>query len=341
MNKDKGKEKCNATTPTTRNVSAKKMRFRLQASRLFLTYPKCGLPKEEALLLLQEKVEAKSVTLVNYLIAAEKHKDGTDHLHAYLELSEKIDVRDQSYFDLLNFHGNYQGCRSAEAVKKYCSKDGTFVKSEGLKLEKSSTKMSTTFLEARSLARTDGLEAAMLKLEECPKAARDLCLYGKTLRNSMKELAPICAHEATRPLSDFGTLFEWPQDRVLILCGPTNTGKTTLAVSLLPLSLLTRHLDPLANYQESMRDGIVMDDISISHLHDEAQIALLDTAFETQVHVRYHVAVIPKGTRRIITTNRTACRTVNMGNPAIARRVFAITWLGIDNWKPWEFGDDW
>lgn len=76
-----------------------------------------------------------------YLIASEKHKDGSDHLHVYLKLEKKKHVRDVNFFDLDNqkFHGNYQSCRNAEAVVKYCKKDGNYVSNFDLIFKKLKT----------------------------------------------------------------------------------------------------------------------------------------------------------------------------------------------------------
>lgn len=43
--------------------------FRLSSRQLFLTYPKCSLEKEDALLMLKEKVPVQ-----DYIVAQEKHK---------------------------------------------------------------------------------------------------------------------------------------------------------------------------------------------------------------------------------------------------------------------------
>jgi len=41
------------------------------------------------------------------LVAHEKHEDGGDHIHVYLHLNKKKDVRRADYFDVEGHHGNY------------------------------------------------------------------------------------------------------------------------------------------------------------------------------------------------------------------------------------------
>jgi len=99
------------------------MPFQLNSSRLFLTYPECSIKKEDALKLLTEK----GLGIEEYIIAEELHQNGNKHLHVFLKLSTSFRTRDQRFFDLNGFHGNYQGCRSEKNVIKYCSKEEDYI----------------------------------------------------------------------------------------------------------------------------------------------------------------------------------------------------------------------
>lgn len=317
---EKGKEKVNQKTKV----------FRLRTSGLFLTYPQCSIQPSEALPLLQEICKKKKRKIVEYVIAQEKHKDGNDHLHCFLKLDKLLDVSNQAFFDLGNHHGNYQSAKSATKVKKYCAKGGSFIADPPYTPPEATTTWKTTIQQARA----GQIHLALETLENGgEKSCRDLILHSTAIWMSLKSLAPVSVLPCARELTSYGTLFEWDRARTLVICGETNTGKTTLAASLLPKALFTRHLDLLANLREG-HEGIIMDDMSFKHLHDEGQIALLDVAMETQVHVRYKVAILPAGLPRIITTNREPLDVVNMVNPAIARRVQCIRWLGWE--RGWE-----
>lgn len=312
---------------SSKNASTKS--FRMEAKHLFLTYPQCGVRKEIALQMLTDATRVLQTEIAEFLIAEEEHQDGTPHLHVYLEMKEKLRTRNPRAFDLEDsegnaYHGNYQPCRSPSAVMRYCQKDGSWLASEGLK-KKLSAK-SEIWAKARKVAKEQGVSAALNVLEESgsEKVARDLCLYGAQLEKSFQELSPTASHTCARPLTDFALTWVWDQSRLLIIWGPTNVGKSTLACSLLPQSLLTRHLDLLASYTSTKYHGVVLDDMAFKHLHREAQIALADTHFTTQVHVRYKVATLPKGTPRILTTNRHPEEVFDLSDPAVARRIQTI-----------------
>lgn len=63
-------------------------KFRLSATSLFLTYPQCAVSKEDALRQLKEIVPVEKA-----LVAEEAHEDGTPHVHAYLKLSKRINIK--------------------------------------------------------------------------------------------------------------------------------------------------------------------------------------------------------------------------------------------------------
>ncbi|RIA80137.1 hypothetical protein C1645_745464 [Glomus cerebriforme] len=104
-------------------------RFRLQSKKLFLTYPRCSLGKNDALTILRRLCLTHVVE--SYVVASEQHEDGTPYLHCYLALSGKIDKRSPACFDLdfggEKFHRNYQGARDAGDVIAYCKKGGDFI----------------------------------------------------------------------------------------------------------------------------------------------------------------------------------------------------------------------
>ena len=69
----------------------------------FLTYPQCELKKEEVLSILSTNFSKQKI--VEYVIAEEKHADGSPHIHAFVKFDKK--VKFSKKFDLMSFHGNY------------------------------------------------------------------------------------------------------------------------------------------------------------------------------------------------------------------------------------------
>lgn len=105
------------------------MPYRLNSKQLFLTYPQCSLPKDEAYNFLEEFLKANGIEKI--LVAKELHANGDPHLHCYIKLEKAVDKRASNWCDLKKgdniWHGNYQGCRSAANVLKYCTKKDDYV----------------------------------------------------------------------------------------------------------------------------------------------------------------------------------------------------------------------
>lgn len=325
---DKGKEKDTEGGPSQTANSKKSKDFRINALGFYLTYPKCSLTPEEALSKLREICQKKTRAITEYLISSEKHQDGTDHIHAWIKLNKSLNVRSPTLFDLNNHHDNYQAARNANRVKKYCAKDGNYIADPPYV----PTTKETPWKTAMDLAKAGQVEEALdLLATGGERSCRDLILHSTAILTSFQRLAPVKPLPCALDLTSYGNLFEWDRTKyTLVICGATNLGKTTLAASLLPKALFTRHLDLLGDLT-TKHEGIILDDMSFKHLHDEGQIALIDTAMTTQVHVRYKVAIIPAGLPRIVTTNKSPYDVFNINNPAIARRLLCITWHGWDS----------
>jgi hypothetical protein len=105
---------------------------------MFLTYPQCQLEPTDALEQLRAAIaKMGSRSISEYIVAQEDHKDGHKHLHAYIQVDKKVDVTRPNALDLTDaegkqYHGNYQGVKSDEAVIKYVTKGGNFIASKDL-----------------------------------------------------------------------------------------------------------------------------------------------------------------------------------------------------------------
>lgn len=90
----------------------------------------------------------------------------------------------------------------------------------------------------------------------------------------------------------------------ILMYGPSGLGKTERAVSLFKRPLLVRSLDSARDYHPDRYDGIVFDDVNLSSLSPEEKIHLVDSSYAGVVRCRYSNGIIPPGTKRIFTTNR-------------------------------------
>lgn len=101
----------------------RKNKYRIQGKSFLLTYPRCKTTKESCLKQLSKK-RAPSYLCVGH----EKHKDGEDHLHAFVQYAQKESFYKPDCFDLEDkSHGNYQSARSSDDARKYCMKDGDYL----------------------------------------------------------------------------------------------------------------------------------------------------------------------------------------------------------------------
>jgi len=102
-----------------------KAKFRLQCSRIFITFPQCETTPEDALQRIKESPKTNACQVV---IAREKHQDGHHHLHIFIEFPKSINIRDQKYFDFIcNKHGNLQKVKCKEAVLAYITKENEWI----------------------------------------------------------------------------------------------------------------------------------------------------------------------------------------------------------------------
>lgn len=104
-------------------------KYRIHSGKLFLTYPQCPIPKEDAISIIFYIFTEENID--EYIIAEEEHKNGDKHLHVYLKLKVQNTYTNPSFADLSYnnewYHGNYQGCRSEKNVIKYCSKEENYL----------------------------------------------------------------------------------------------------------------------------------------------------------------------------------------------------------------------
>lgn len=103
-----------------------------QARGWFLTYPHCPVSKETALGVYKAKWGEE---LVDWVVAEEKHQDGSPHLHAFVQFSVRKRCHKDT-FDLGSFHGNYQPAKSWRCVIGYCTKEGNYLSKNNIEAAK-------------------------------------------------------------------------------------------------------------------------------------------------------------------------------------------------------------
>jgi len=113
-----------------------------------------------------------------------------------------------------------------------------------------------------------------------------------------------------------------PSDTILkkktvIVLGASGTGKTQWVKTWFGNPLFVSHMDDLGNLQEGHHDGIIFDDVSVTHMPRTSQIHLCDNEERRSIHIRYTVAEIPEYLPRVFTANE---QPVDLSDKAIKRR---------------------
>ena len=171
----------------------------------FCTWPQCPISKELALKILDAKCDIKE-----YVIAEEKHKDGSPHLHAFIKLMRKKRFNARM-FDLEDldevYHGEYQKAKSFHAVCRYVIKDGNYI--SNMDVEKYLQKKGKLTKEDL-LADVDYvLDNNKITPLQVTNWYRNSCTYKMLHRKRLPDVLP-------------------EKKRHLWIYGPSNTGKTTM-----------------------------------------------------------------------------------------------------------------
>lgn len=120
----------------------------------FLTISQVSAGEDAAKLLslLREKATSFGDKILEYVVANEIHQDGGRHIHAYVKLANGVTlVKAPEYFHLLEHTADCQPTRSAQAVVKYCTKDGDYITNISEKvIRKKKTKVSYATLVSKT-----------------------------------------------------------------------------------------------------------------------------------------------------------------------------------------------
>lgn len=271
--------------------------MRLQGKRFLLTYPQCPLEKHVLL------AHLRSYGVEKAIVCREKHTDGNTHLHGVVELKRKIDQsRGETFFDIGEYHGNYQATRSWKNCVEYVRKDGDIIwYPDNLSIEDIAKGGKETDLPECGTfdSETDWLYECLRKHIPFGFAKRLWELSRKDHGNTVTEVPNwmICAELEQQTVGEM--------DYSVVVIGRTGLGKTSWGLKHIPKpALLVTHMDDLRKYDMNYHRGIVFDDMSFDHTPVTAQIHIVDWSLDRSIHCRYGCATIPARTRKIFTCNK-------------------------------------
>jgi len=113
--------------PKSKGAAKKKATsgFRSNGMNFIVTFPQCDTKKEVAAERLEQKWKEE---LKGYIVCEEQHKDGTPHLHVFLQFSKRKNFKSPDWADFIGGkHGDYKVARSVSGSVKYVTKEGNYV----------------------------------------------------------------------------------------------------------------------------------------------------------------------------------------------------------------------
>lgn len=230
-------------------------KFRLSAKNLLLTYSQVGeLRRERVKEFLREKMKP-----VDWIIAHEKHQDGGDHYHCYLELEKRSNIKDARSLDIDGIHGRYEPVKCKKNCIQYVIKDGDYESSFDVAERLKSMENHTAIEKNLTFLKTVEEKGIAKSVREGVINLRNLIQVEKNL-NRLKELEKVDERE------DIPTKLEnpWNIDLPLetdnkccnywIMSKASNYGKTTWIKS-----LLSKYVCSLWNVNEEFQPQIDKD----------------------------------------------------------------------------------
>jgi len=293
------------------------MPFQLNAKNLSLTYPQCTATISETILFLRERIP----NAVYVAVSQETHLDGGLHLHCGVCCTKPYRTKNARSLDYLEFHPNLQATRNVAEWINYLKKDGVWEEWGTLPTIKPSRDKAEGVTEEELIAAAQ----SMTEGEYLAFCSINKLLYAKQIWDHYHTDTIMTLTDDTRFEGTIDPRFqnlidssELKTDLALLIVGTAGIGKTTWAKQTIPKPcLFVTHIDDLRKFKVGYHVSILFDDVSVTHTPATAQIHLVDYENPRSVHVRYGVARIPAGVRKIFTCNSLP---VDISHPAIQRR---------------------
>nr|ARV90724.1 replication-associated protein [Euphorbia yellow mosaic virus] len=289
--------------------------FRLTAKNIFLTYPRCDIPKDEVLQLLRDL--PWSVVKPTYIrVARELHADGFPHLHCLIQLSGKSNIKDARFFNLTHprrsaeFHPNAQSAKDANAVKNYITKESDYCESGQYKVSGGSKSNKDDVYHNVVNAATAGEALDIIRAGD-PKTF--IVNYHNVKANVERLfMKPPLPWVPPFQLSSFNNvpsdLQEWADDYFgrgaaarperpisIVVEGDSRTGKTMWARALGPHNYLSGHLDFNSRVYSNDVEYNVIDDVAPHYLKLKHWKELIGAQKDWQSNCKYGKPVQIKG----------------------------------------------
>jgi len=323
----------------------KPKKFRIRSKKLFLTYsqiPPINSDIRQVFLEILKNQLAPKASLRKYLISMEKHADGNNHLHIFLEYDRKCDFGNRKHFAVdLSSHlseewlndkkkslceGHYVSAKNKHALIRYITKDETADESSkaltnfevpsvtGEYYEKAEDHL-FAFMQVHGIYATT--ELLYSNYPEIAVRKGSVLLNNLKLASDYYSSKKLEASTVIKPYKDFVNIpseteiQEWMtagyQKTCLVLHGPSRTGKTEFAKSLMHhynlKFLFCRSTETLKDYNPILHSGIIFDDLEMDECTRQGRVHLLDVENASQIRILYGTSTLMPKTHRIFTSN--------------------------------------
>ncbi len=312
-------------TSTDEVVQKKKKTFRISSRKLWLTWPQLTLKPKEVLAQLEEILYTWGIK--QHLIVQEEHEDGSPHIHAYLEMYKKVEIKNPKKLHIKNegkmVFGNYQAAKKSEYILRYATKKFNpdelgekYVASKHI-AQRLDHKCGIISVDESiiHLAKTGFVQDALDMFEfSYPKSfMRTHMSLEKSLRSlRMKALG----FKSKFSMDDFcnvpATFIEYCDqqnfNKSLILIGAPGLAKSALVRAYFEKynPFECTHIDGLKNFDSEQNKAIIFDDISgIEKFTREMKISLVESETISDINIKHGSVRIPAETAKIFTTNKT------------------------------------
>nr|AYP31132.1 AC1 [Squash leaf curl virus] len=288
--------------------------FRLTARNIFLTYPRCDVPKEEVLEMLLH-LSTRNFTSRFARVAKEKLFGGSRHLHCLIQFFGKSNFKGGGFFGLpppgrfARFPPNFQVAKGTKAVKNYFPKEGDYWESGQYKVSGGSKSNKDDVYHNAVNAGSAGEALEIIKAGD-PKTF--IVNYHNLLANVerlfQKPPEPwVPPFEISSFTSVPEELQDWaddyfnecsaarPRPTSIIIEGGSRTGKTMWARSLGPHNYLSGHLDFNSRVFSNDVKYNVIDDVAPHYLKLKHWKELIGAQRDWQSNCKYGKPVQIKG----------------------------------------------
>jgi len=281
--------------------------FRLQGKSFHLTY-RGHLGLDDCLAVWGGAGKCEFYSVCHEIGTHGKEEEAYPHTHVFVRLLKRVDKRGARCCDIGGVHPHIQKVSHKSHEERlywlYHRKGNV-----GLWQSSKAPKDPTLYQDVAKLS--ERINTGSL-LEACVRLGIEISSVTDVDRIRKERVPPEPARsEFSR--DEFTLQLNWSHQwggRIFDTCciylwGASGLGKTECAVAHFERGLLVRSLDQSRDFHATRYDGIIFDDSSLSHLSAEERIHLADYNYDAVIRARYSNGLLPAGTKRVFTSNKT------------------------------------